>query len=652
MYRKNWLLFCLSITGMLVTGLVNAAVPSKQHPIIVVPEIKHDLSLPLRNAPMQTQEQRSSEPLRVVPLFHFDSSLIGATSKTPKGVDTALQTLAPIQLNIPVQGFQGIGVGLGTFRPNAAPPDTNGAAGLTQYVQWVNSSFAVFDKQTGAVLPGYPKAGNSIWQGFGGLCETTNRGDPIVRYDQLANRWVMTQFAWTDFNTGPFIQCVAVSTSGDATGTYNRYAFQFTGFNDYAKLGVWPDAYYITFNIFGGPVSGPLACAMDRTRMLTGLSATMQCARPVNSGSILPADLDGKVVPAAGTPEYFLTFINSNTLNLYKFHVDFSLPSNSAFTGPISIPVSNFIIASSVTQPITSTQLESLSDRLMYRLAYRQFSDHGSILANHAIVGPSSTAAIRWYEIRVDNATLTPVLYQQGTFSPDANNRFMGSIAMDKSGNIAVGFSESSSSLYPSISFAARTPSDPLGTFSLSQRLVTGTGSQVGLTRWGDYSSMTIDPVDDCTFWYTNEYLQTTGAFNWSTFINHFAMPGCGTTPPPPLCTRANPTVMYFPNTPQTIPQNGTLTVNFTVTNNDSAACTASTFNLTPTVSSSLIKAGVNPSSLSIAPGNSDSGYMIIKSSNVAVIGQSYSATLQISDPALLRSTSFTSTVFIGYSFK
>jgi hypothetical protein len=260
--------------------------------------------------------------------------------------------------------------------------------------------------------------------------------------------------------------------------------------------------------------------------MMAGLAATMQCTHVSNSGTALPSALYGKALPPAGTPGYFLTFRSPSTLNLFRYHVDFANPANSTFTGPTSITVANFATANKAAQPGTTTTLDTLSDRLMMRLAYRQFPTYGSMLANHSIQGTSGAAAIRWYEIRF-NTTGTPSLYQQGTFSPDATNRFMGSIAMDKSGNVAVGYSESSASLFPSISIATRAPSDPLGTMTLTQRIITGTGSQTGISRWGDYTSMTIDPVDDCTFWYTNEYLKTNGSFNWSTHIDHFVLPNC-----------------------------------------------------------------------------------------------------------------------------
>jgi len=228
-------------------------------------------------------------------------------------------------------GFAGVGNGDYGFAPNAAPPDTNGAVGATQYVQWVNESFAVFDKTTGAKVYG-PAAGNTLWSGFGGGCQTNNDGDPIVQYDKAANRWIFTQFS---VSTTPYLQCIAISTTSDATGTYNRYSFSYSNFPDYPKLGVWPDAYYITFNMFQGNFfAGSALCAYNRSAMLAGTAATQQCFQLSSSfGGVLPSDLDGSTAPPAGTPNFMLNF-GSNSLNLWKFHVDWATPANTSSPVP------------------------------------------------------------------------------------------------------------------------------------------------------------------------------------------------------------------------------------------------------------------------------------------------------------------------------
>jgi hypothetical protein len=397
-------------------------------------------------------------------------------------------------------------------------------------VQWVNESFAIFNKSTGALVYG-PANGNTLWSGFGGGCQSNNDGDPIVQYDAIANRWIMTQFSVA---TTPYLQCVAVSTTSDATGSYNRYSFNYgnTQFIDYPKLGVWPDAYYITYNIFnnGTTFAGAKVCAWDRAAMLTGTAATQQCFQTSNQyGSLLPADLDGTSVPPAGSPNYLLSF-GSNVLQVWKLHVDWGTPGNSTFTGPTSLPVASFAAACNggtcITQKGVGQKLDSLADRLMYRLAYRNNGGTESLVVNHSVKAGNSASGIRWYELRVSGGAVS--VYQQSTFSPDSNQRWMGSIAMDKQGNMAVGYSKSSRNMYPSIFFTGRLVTDPLNAMQAESQILAGGGSQgPGLSRWGDYSAMRVDPVDGCTFWYTTEYLKSSGSFNWSTWIYSFKLPGC-----------------------------------------------------------------------------------------------------------------------------
>ena len=488
----------------------------------VSPADHHDVSPPLR----AMSRPPLAGPRHETPLFR----LHGPASNQP---DPVVQTSAgPLVATTGVLNIAGVGNGDYNFAPNAAPPDTNGAVGATQYVQWVNESFAVFDKATGALIHG-PVAGNSLWSGFGGGCQTNNDGDPVVQYDKAANRWVFTQFS---VSTKPYLQCVAVSTTSDATGTYNRYSFSQPNFPDYPKLGVWPDGYYISFNMFSGNTFvGGRACAFDRTAMLAGAAATQICFQLSNSfGGLLPSDLDGSTAPPAGSPNFFLAF-DTNSLDLWKFHADFATPANSTFNGPTNIPVAAFSAAcggggTCIPQLGTNQQLDSLADRLMYRLAYRNFGGHESLVANHSVTAGSSVG-VRWYELRSPNGT--PAVFQQGTYAPDSSYRWMGSIGMDKAGNIALGYSVSSASMNPAIRYTGRTPADPLGTLQAENIITTGTGSQNGgLSRWGDYTAMTIDPGDDCTFFYTNEYLKATGSFNWSTRIASFKFPSCTSAPP------------------------------------------------------------------------------------------------------------------------
>jgi len=278
---------------------VSPAIAQIRGPVEVVPVMLHDVSQPIRNL----------RPLPDPAVQHMKDVYHVPHSLGPTQTDTALQTQADAAAPLSVQSFDGVGAGFsgpqGSFRVNSAPPDTTAAVGATQYVQWVNGSFAVFDKATGLVIYG-PVPGNTLFSGTGTKCETTNDGDPIVQYDKAAQRWILTQFAIA--GGAPYYQCIAVSTTSDATGSYYRYAAQQPYFNDYPKLGVWPDAYYLTFNMFNGNTFvGARACALERPRMLTGQSVNMQCVQFTSANdSLLPADLDGAVPPPAGAPNYLL----------------------------------------------------------------------------------------------------------------------------------------------------------------------------------------------------------------------------------------------------------------------------------------------------------------------------------------------------------
>jgi hypothetical protein len=521
-----------------VSALASAIGAYAQKPVDPVVEVsaavQQDVSPPLSQlsgfapASPDDEKEKKEKPLRLLP-----GQGVGATPN-----DTVVQSQAgPAVATTSGLNFDGLGRGISGFTLQYAPPDTVGAVGATQYVQWVNAMFAVYNKSSGAIASGFPKFGNALWQGFGGGCETNNDGDPIVQYDKAANRWIMTQFS---VSTTPYLQCVAVSQTSDATGAYNRYAFSYgnTQFNDYPKLGVWPDGYYITYNIFNNAstFAGPKVCAFDRAKMLTGAAATQQCFQLGTSyGGLLPSDLDGATAPPAGSPNYLLSLGTTSSLYLWKFHVDWTTPANTMLTGPTSIPVAAYTRACNggncITQPGTSQKLDSLADRLMYRLAYRNRSGTQSLVVTHSVQAGGTNkrnayAGARWYELRIANQSAS--LFQQGTFAPDTTNRWMGSIAMDKVGDIALGYSVSSSSVYPGVRYTGRLPGDALGTMQAETTIVSGSGSQLpNLSRWGDYSAMTVDPVDDCTFWYTQEYMKANGTFNWNTRIASFKFPGC-----------------------------------------------------------------------------------------------------------------------------
>ncbi|HEX8118646.1 MAG TPA: hypothetical protein VF521_15330, partial [Pyrinomonadaceae bacterium] len=355
-------------------------------------------------------------------------------SPTPTPTPTPNPTPTPTPAPSALLNFDGLGTG-GGYTPNAAPPDTNGAIGATQYVQWVNEAFAVYDKQTGARLSG-PTNGNQLFQALGAThqCAVTNDGDPVVQYDKANDRWVLTQFAVTNGTTKGFYECIAVSQTSDATGAYNLYAFKQPNFNDYPKVGVWADGYYVTYNMFSGNTfTGARLCAYDRAKMLTGAAATEQCFQLSSAfGGVLPADIDGHTAPPAGAPEYFVSF-GSNSLNVWKMHTDWTTPASSTLTGPSTISVAAFSQACAggtcIPQGGTTQKLDSLADRLMFRLAYRRFADgQEAMVLNHSVnPGTGPLSGVRWYELRITSNT--PSLFQQGTYAVDSNSRWMGSIA-------------------------------------------------------------------------------------------------------------------------------------------------------------------------------------------------------------------------------
>ena len=523
MYRMRTWFFGLLAALLIVSPL---SLFGQQRGPIVIWETKHDVSPPLRNMPIYHggATKKEAEKWRRLPMPP-QASTSQMSAEPGLNRDAAIQTSATTALAATSGlSFEGLGNGQYGFTVNSAPPDTNGAVGATQYVQMVNSSYAVFNK-SGTLVAG-PFASSSLWSGFGGGCQTNNDGDGIVMYDKLASRWILAQFS---VSTTPYLQCIAVSTTSDATGTYNRYSFQYSNFPDYPKMGVWPDGYYISFNMFNGTTNaflGAQACVYNRTAMLNGTTANQICFQQGSSvGGLLPSDLDGSTQPPAGSPNYYMTY-GTNSLQLYKFHADFTNTANSTFTGPTNIPVASFTAlcngGTCVPQPGTTNQLDSLADRLMYRLAYRNFGSHESLVVSHSVTGGA-----RWYEIQNPNGT--PQVAQQGTFGPDSNTRWMSSIAMDQAGDIGLGYTVSSSTVDPGVRYTGRIPSDAAGTMETETTLVNGTGVQNGtLTRWGDYSAMQIDPTDDCTFWYTQEYMKTTGTFNWNTRIGTFKFSGCG----------------------------------------------------------------------------------------------------------------------------
>jgi len=503
------------------------------------------------------------EPVKPVPPTDkptggFMQTLLGPLASAPAGTGLS---------------FDGVGIGLGAFNPSSNPPDTNGRVGAKQYVQWNNTSFAVFNKTTGALLLG-PVAGNTLFQSLGGDCATHNDGDPTVAYDILSGRWILAQFAVggsPDFSH----ECVAVSQTEDATGEYYLYDFvtDSDNFVDYPKIGVWPDGYYMSGHVFNA--SGTVFLqgrifVFERDQMLKGLPARqLQADLKKYSNKpqfgFLPSDLDSLTPPPAGEAA-FVIGPNPATKNRLastrvavtwgaapKIRLTENLIQESWDTAPCVNDTDVNDHRDCVPQPLPATpadDLDNLDFRFMYRLAYRNFGGNPvqeSLVGNISVTGRNSTpkhGAIRWYEFRnAGSSTTTPTVFQSSTYDPDSAYRWMGSIAMDKDHNIALGYSKSSLTVLPSIFITGRLSSDPLNTLGAETEVKAGTGVQQVANninpgnRWGDYSAMTVDPIDQCTFWYTNEYLKTNGAFNWSTRIASFRFPVSACTSAPPWGT-------------------------------------------------------------------------------------------------------------------
>ena len=535
-----------SVQAPLSAGQVSPL--EKQYPngVRVVHEVKHDLSPALRDIPAKPPRARQREaPENPNPL---------PLNNEPVEDPVVQRYFGPLTMVTPTLTFEGISSS--TSGCGCLPPDTNGDVGPNHYVQTVNTAFQIWNKSGSALTSA--QSISTLFTGFGGVCEFTDDGDPIALYDSIADRWFINQFT----SNPPYSQCTAVSKTGDPTGAYWRYQFTTsnTDFYDYQKYGVWPDGYYMTANVFGpsGGFSRPSMIAFDRAKMLAGQTATFQEFNPGNFyADILPSDFDGTTLPPAGSPNYFATIAGSNDrFRLWKFHVDWANPGSSTLTGPTNLLTAPYDPnlcgnAPCVPQQGTVRLLDTLGDHTMYRLAYRNMGTYETLVTNHSVDVGGDTAAIRWYEVRDPNAN--PFIYQQGTYAPDSLHRWMGSAAMDKDGNIAIGYSASSSSTFPSIRYAGRLATDTLGVLGQGEAIMTaGGGSQTSTSgRWGDYSGMVIDPTDDCTFWFTTEYYSATSSSSWKTRIGKFKFPSCGAPVVTPTGTPPTSTPTLVPtNTP------------------------------------------------------------------------------------------------------
>jgi hypothetical protein len=503
------------------------------HPTEVRVQEAYDISPPLSDMPLILVGEKMQKHKGEIPNQNYSiifNNLNGFNEIT-SGRDPVLQDsegiMAPFSTIVNVDGISNI--------QGYIPPDPAGDIGANHYLQATNIHFAVYSK-TGALLFG-PAALGTLWQGFPG--SYTNDGDPVVFYDHLADRWIITQFSLPNYPNGPFYELIAVSQTPDPLGAWHRYSFQFSKMPDYPKFGVWADGYYMSANLYfsgSGNWAGPAAIVLERDSLLAGKTARMKVFElGTDRKPLLAADLDGPL-PPAGSPGYFLSANDdpSNAddhLELFSLYADWANPANSVLTGPQSIPVATFDgdmcggSASCIQQAGTTRRLDALSRYLMQRLQYRNFGNYQVLLANHTVdVDATNHAGIRWYELRTEAADWS--VHQQGTYAPDTNHRWLGSIAMDGAGNIALAYSITGKGVFPSIHATGRRSGDAPGYMSLAEEtIMAGTGAQNDLSsRWGDYSCLTVDPTDDRTFWYTNEYYAVSSNQDWKTRIASFTI--------------------------------------------------------------------------------------------------------------------------------
>ncbi len=501
-----------------------------------------------------------------------------------------------------LESFDGLGAGFAgpqgttTFRN---PSDSSLAVGPDHVVQIVNARLAIYSKKgkkyekTGTVLYGAVPT-KAVWSGFGGVCEARNNGDAVVRYDQLAGRWLIVvpifsrirpeefpaesdqssggpvppgQLAksgeqsspgsaaappanppplpapvqrWPQSKEGVWAMCYAVSTGPDPLGTYYRYAFERPVFPDYPRPAIWTDGYYVPTSA-GDDVIKKQICIADRRKMLQGQPATEQCIMIDGVNFLNSADIDGRKAPPAGTPNIMMAAGGTQLKNVFdddgiyywKVHVDWNNPGNTKVDGPTKINVApyhylcNGQLSSCVSQPNTERRLDSQGDKIMQRLVYRKIGSHESIVAAHSIATAAGGGGVRWYEFRIDKKG-DPQLYQQGTYAPEGFYRWMPSVAMDKKGNIGVGYSFGGQPNFVGVRFAARRSADPKGRLTLHESvLAVGEASQTNTLRWEDYTTTAVDPTDDCTFWYVGDYLKAGDDTTYRTRISSLRLPNC-----------------------------------------------------------------------------------------------------------------------------
>jgi hypothetical protein len=501
----------------------------------------------------QTKPVRRERPEREGPAFNPRE--ITREGQKFQPLQQLRRPLAMLAAPAPDRDFDG----LDRFNWGAgSPSDVNGDVGPTYYIQSVNTSVGIFRKSDGFREAAFTFDTLMAQGNFGNQCDTQNFGDPVVLYDTFEDRWVLTDFAFTldgGGNVSPqeAFQCFAVSKTGDPlTGGWNFYSIRVTdGLNDYPKLGVWTDGIYMSANMFGFAAGASFQTvrtwAFNKAQMYAGAPTAQSVSFDIGGGdfTVIPSNARLQTgTPPPGRPNLFVsTQLFLNALTVYKFQVDWNSPSLSTLTGP-DVPLTgsswpNALVANA-PQPGTATLLDTLGIRAMVQNQYTNLGGTESLWATHTVRRANTTgfAAPRWYQVNVTGGTVATPTVQTATWDPDAANvlhRFMPSLALDRAGNMAVGYSTSSSTVFPSIAYAGRLAADPINTFSLTeQALFTGTASQTGTARWGDYSSMTLDP-DGCRFWFTSQYANPASQDfdkRWLTRINSFSYASIGQCTP------------------------------------------------------------------------------------------------------------------------
>lgn len=526
-----------------LTAVSVAAADAQQPPVVSGPEVGPPVTPfvftgDLRELPLAPDWQ-PGDPIKEIPRRH-NGRPVDQAPTTPWRMDGPhTDPLVELQAGAP-QGVDGFDTPILDFAgapfSGVQPPDTVGDVGPSHYIQMINGAggaiYRIYDK-SGTLI-----AGPSFLDLLGSGSCASGLGDPIVLYDELADRWMMSEFALFGNHL-----CVYVSQGPDpVTSGWFNYDFTTPSFPDYPKYAVWPDAYYVGTN-----ESSVALYALDRVRMLAGMSATSQRFTVPDLGGfgfqmVIPSDLDGGSAPPAGAPSVFMRHKDDEVhggpndpgadfLEIFEFHVDWVTPANSTVTGPIAIPIAEIdsnlcglFSFSCFEQPGTGTELDPLREVVMHRLAYRNFGGHETLVGNLVTDVGVDDGGVRWFELRKSGAGPW-TLFQEGTWAPDGDSRWMGGISMDQDGNIAVGYNVSSSSQFPSLRYAGRQASDPAGVLTHGENmLVEGSGSNTS-NRYGDYSAMSVDPTDGCTFWFTGEYNPSS---QWSTRIGTFKFDDCG----------------------------------------------------------------------------------------------------------------------------